>query len=172
MYYALYPPCIYHPGGVMSAWVDASNSGFLLGIPGCQLHWTFSGTLKKSCVSWCEERWGWKDACLIVFHMGVQQSLDHASSSRSIKVQMACFRQYIECTPSWLSSEVCMCAATGVRRFCGRWLYSTGGRILKMQSSYNNTAAAGILTDTSFICSFQSVYFEQSLGLCCVDTRN
>ena len=32
-----------------------------------------------------------------------------------------------------------MCATTGVRHFRGRRLYSTGGRILKMQSSYNST---------------------------------
>ena len=41
---------------------------------------------------------------------------------------------------------------------------STGGRLLKIQSSYNSTVAAGILTETAFICSFQSVYWEQSLG--------
>ena len=67
--------------------------------------------------------------------MGVQQFLDLASSSRSIKLQMACFRQYIECMPSWLNSVVCTCATTGVRRFRGRRLYSTGGRILNMQPS-------------------------------------
>ena len=43
-------------------------------------------------------------------NMGVQQSLDQASSPRSIKLQMACFCQYIECTPSWLSSVACMYA--------------------------------------------------------------
>ena len=34
--------------------------------------------------------------------------------ARSIKLQMACFRRYIECTPSWLKRVVCMCATTGV----------------------------------------------------------
>ena len=72
--------------------------------------------------------------CRKVFNMGVQQSLDLASSPRSIKLQAACFRQYSECMPSWLNSVVCMCASTGVRRLRGRRMYSTGGRILKMQS--------------------------------------
>ena len=35
----------------------------------------------------------------------------------SIRLQMACFRQYIECTPSSLNTVVCMCATTGVRCF-------------------------------------------------------
>ena len=95
---------------------------------------------------------------------GFQQSLDLASSSRSIKLQMAWFRRYTECTPSWLNSVVCMCATTGVRRFCRRWLYTTGGPILNMQSSYNSTVAAGILTETEFICSFQSAYWNNHSG--------
>ena len=95
--------------------------------------------------------------------MGVQQSLDLTSSPRSIKVQMACFRQYIKCTPSWLNIVMCVCATTGVRPFRGCRLYSTGGRILKMQSSYNSTVAAGILTETALMCSFQPVYWEHSL---------
>ena len=36
-------------------------------------------------------------------------------------------------------------------------------RILKMQSSYNSTVAAGILTETALMCSFQPVYWEHSL---------
>ena len=127
-----------------------------------------TGTPKKICVSWCEARWGWTDALPSCVQYGGSTSLDLTSSTRSIKLQMACFRQYIECTPSWLNSVVCMCATTGVRRFRGRRLYSTGGRILKMESSYNSTAAAGILTQTAFICSFQSIYWEQSLGVCCI----
>ena len=34
-------------------------------------------------------------------------------------------------------------------------------------SPYNSPAAARILTETAFICSFQSVYCEESLGICC-----
>ena len=71
---------------------------------------------------------------------------------------MACVRQYIECTASWLNSVVCMCATTGVRGFRGRRLYSTGGRTLKLKSSYNSTAAAGILMEAALISSFQRVY--------------
>ena len=92
-----------------------------------------------------------------LFNMGVQQSLDLASSPRSIKLQMSCSRRYIEYTPNWLKSVVCMCATTGVRRFRGCRLYSTGGRILRMQSSYNTTVAAEILTETAFICAFQTL---------------
>ena len=62
--------------------------------------------LKKICISWYEERWGWTGALSKCVQYGVQQSLDLASSPRSIKLQMACFRQYIECTPSWLNSGV------------------------------------------------------------------
>ena len=40
---------------------------------------------------------------------------------------------------------------TGVGRFHGRQLCSTGGRILKMQSGYSSTVAAGILTEIAFI---------------------
>ena len=70
--------------------------------------------------------------CLKMFFMGVQRSLDLALLSRGIKLQMACFRQHIECTPSWSNSVVCICATTGVRRLRARQLYSTGGRILQM----------------------------------------
>ena len=42
-----------------------------------------------------------------------ERSLELVSSSWSIKLQMACFRQYIECMPSWLTSVVCMCATPG-----------------------------------------------------------
>ena len=64
---------------------------------------------------------------------------------------------------------VCHC---GVRRIRGRRLHSTGGRFLKIQSSYNSIVAAEILTETAYICSFQSVYWEQSLGVCYVYTSN
>ena len=48
-------------------------------------------------------------SCLIECNMGDQQSLDLVSSPRSIKLQKACFRRYIECTLSWLKSVTCMC---------------------------------------------------------------
>ena len=61
-----------------------------------------------------------------------------------------------------------MCVTNGVRCFRGRRLCSTCGRILNMQSSYNSTVAAGILTETAFICSFQFVYWGKSLRVCCI----
>ena len=76
----------------------------------------------------------------------------------TLTLKMECFRQYIEYTPSWSNSVVCICATTGVRRFRGSRLHSTGGQIFKMQSSYNSTVAVEILTETAFICSFPSVY--------------
>ena len=50
-------------------------------------------------------------------------------------------------------------------RFRGRQLHSTGGRILKMQSSYNITVTAEILTETLFIRSFQSLYWNVTRGV-------
>ena len=89
------------------------NPKFLLRISGCQSNFIlFLAHLSRFASVGVKIDGIGQVHCLNVFKMRVQQSLDLASSSMSIKLQMACVRQYTECTQSWLSSVVCMCAAT------------------------------------------------------------
>ena len=85
---------------------------------------------------------------------------------------MEYFRQYIERTPSWLNAKlVCMRATTGVRCVCGHRLCSIGGRILKNAIQLQQHSDCCDL-DKNGIHLFQSIYWEQSLGVGYAATSN